>query len=318
MMAGKPKHEPNVRAALTIGPLLFHWPAAKRRDFLFRIADEAPVEAVYVGEVVCAKREPFFDPVAERAVDRLMRAGKRVLFSTLAQVTTALDRKAVARTCARGNGMVEANDASALGFLKGRPHAIGPFLNVYNAESLGVLARDGAVHVTVPPELPAQAVAVLARAADDLGVTVEVQAYGRIPLALSARCYHARAHGRIKDNCQFVCEGDADGLPLTTLDNQPAFAINGIQTLSYPYLNLMQEVRRLREVGVSAFRLSPHDTDMVAVARAFRDVLDGAREPAAALVDLQGDRTAAPFVNGFYHGTEGYRWIAAGGRPVSG
>ena len=38
-----------MRANLTIGPLLFHWPAERKRDFYFRIADEAPVDTVYLG-----------------------------------------------------------------------------------------------------------------------------------------------------------------------------------------------------------------------------------------------------------------------------
>ena len=31
------------RVALTLGPLFFHWPAERLRNFYFRIADEAPV-----------------------------------------------------------------------------------------------------------------------------------------------------------------------------------------------------------------------------------------------------------------------------------
>ena len=41
---------------LTMGPLLFHWAPDRIRDFYSRIADEAPVERVYLGEVVCGKR----------------------------------------------------------------------------------------------------------------------------------------------------------------------------------------------------------------------------------------------------------------------
>lgn len=44
---------------LTIGPIQFHWPASVWRDFYFRMADEAPVEKVYIGEVICSKRAPF-------------------------------------------------------------------------------------------------------------------------------------------------------------------------------------------------------------------------------------------------------------------
>ena len=42
------------RAALTLGPVLFNWSAERKRDFYFRMADDAPVDVVYVGEVVCS------------------------------------------------------------------------------------------------------------------------------------------------------------------------------------------------------------------------------------------------------------------------
>ena len=99
--------------------------------------------------------------------------------------------------------------------------------------------------------------------------------FGRQSLALSARCYHARAHGRTKDTCRFVCENDPDGLVLATLEGKPFLVANGVQTLSYEYLNLAQEIPALKAAGVSRYRLSPHSCDMVQVATAFRGVLDG-------------------------------------------
>nr|MDA8251874.1 U32 family peptidase [Rhodospirillales bacterium] len=71
---------------LTLGPLLFHWPRARRRDFYFRIADEAPVDCVHLGEVVCSKREPFAAPDIPEIAGRLQAAGKQVVLSTLALV----------------------------------------------------------------------------------------------------------------------------------------------------------------------------------------------------------------------------------------
>ena len=38
---------------LTLGPNLFNWQPDVWRDFYFRIADEASVDTVAVGEVVC-------------------------------------------------------------------------------------------------------------------------------------------------------------------------------------------------------------------------------------------------------------------------
>ena len=48
-------------AKLTLGPIPFHWEADRKLDFYARIADEAPVDTVYLGEVVCSKRSPFYD-----------------------------------------------------------------------------------------------------------------------------------------------------------------------------------------------------------------------------------------------------------------
>ena len=294
---------------ITIGPNLFHWPADKKRDFYFRIADEAPVDTVYIGEVVCSKRAPFFEKHYPEVADRLQKGGKSVVFSSLAEIMIKRERNMTEGLCALEDFPVEANDSAALYHLRGKPHHIGPFLNVYNEDTLTHLTLNGATHVTLPPELPASAIAVLGRKANVLDVTLEVQVYGRLPLAISARCYHARAHGRVKDNCQFVCEEDPDGMVLKTLADKPFLAVNGIQTLSYTCLNLMQELHDMKEMGISAFRLSPHNHDMVETAKLFRAVLDEALSAEEATAKLKKSGMDVPFANGFYHGAEGYKWV---------
>jgi collagenase-like PrtC family protease len=302
-----------MRADLTIGPILFHWPAERMRDFYFRIADEAPIDTVYLGEVVCSKRAPFFAPHYRDVTERLVRAGKTVVPSTLAEAMIKRERKMIAEMCGQEDFAVEANDNAALFHLRGKPHRVGPFVNVYSEDTLAFLAAKGATHITLPQELPAGALAVLGQAARKLGVGLEVQVHGRIPLALSARCYHARAHGRVKDNCQFVCEQDPDGMELKTLDGQPFLTVNGIQTLSYTCLNLAHELKQLGEMGIGAFRLSPHSGDMVETARIFRALADGEIQPEEATTRLGEIGPQVPFANGFFHKREGYQWI--GGTP---
>jgi len=294
---------------LTVGPLLFHWPVKRRLDFYARIADEAPVDRVYLGEVVCAKRDPAFRDHYAPVAERLRRAGKEVVFSSLAEIMIPQERRMTAALCAREDGLVEANDAAALYHLRGRSHAIGPFVNTYNEHSLGCLARRGARHFTLPPELPARAQPAMVAAARCFGVSLEVQVYGRVPLALSARCYHARAHGRVKDDCEFVCAEDPDGMALSTLIGQPFLAINGIQTLSYASLNLLDGLADMQALGIDAFRISPHSADTVAIAALFRAVLDGHVSPPEASRRLGALAGGLPFCNGFYHGTEGYKWL---------
>jgi collagenase-like PrtC family protease len=293
---------------LTLGPVLFNWQPETWRDFYFRIADEAPVSTVYLGEVVCFKRAPLFDDYREVVVARLKQAGKTVVHSTLAEVMSKQERKMIDDACADQTAMVEANDGSALLRLRGRPHHAGPFINVYNEHTVAVLAASGLCNVCLPTEMPASAIRALCPEAAKLGVSVEVQVFGRLPLALSARCYHARAHGRTKDSCQFICNEDPDGMLLRTLEDKPFLTVNGIQTMSHDYLNLIGELTELQDMGVSRFRLSPHSCDMVAVATIFRDALDrriDANEAAGRLDALEID---APFSNGFYHGKTGDSW----------
>ena len=129
-----------MRADLTIGPILFHWPAERMRDFYFRIADEAPVDTVYLGEVVCSKRAPFFAPHYRDVTERLVRAGKTVVLSTLAEAMIKRERKMIAEMCGQEDFAVEANDNAALFHLRGKPHRVGPFVNVYSEDTLAFLA----------------------------------------------------------------------------------------------------------------------------------------------------------------------------------
>ncbi len=300
----------NDMTKLTLGPVAYHWSAETRRDFYARIADECPVDDVYLGEVICSKRAPFHEPDLPATIERLERAGKRVILSTLAEVMLKRERKATEDLAAMDAPEIEINNAAGL-FARGRqPHRIGPFMNAYNEATIGWMAAQGATHVCLPSEMPASAIAVAARAARDLGLGVEVQVFGRISLAVSARCYHARAHGRTKDNCQFVCEEDSDGMPLRTRDDQPILRVNGIQTQSESYMDLLPETPRLVADGVSHLRLMPQAVDMVTVAQIFRDALDrrvSLPEADAHLAALTGD---AGLSNGFYHGEAGYRRIA--------
>ena len=300
----------DARVELTLGPNLFNWAPERWRDFYFRIADEAPVGTVYLGETICSKRAPLFADYYETVADRLRAAGKTVAHSTLGETASQVDRRLVSDVCERTSDLIEANDASAVFHLRGRPHCIGPLMNVYNEESLRFLARHGAQNICLPAELPMSAIEVLCAAAASAQVGIELQVFGRQSLALSARCYHARAHGRTKDTCRFVCENDPDGLVLSTLEHKPFLVANGVQTLSFEYLNLVREIPALKAAGVSRFRLSPHSCDMVEVASVCRGVLDEAISVSQALERLERLPLEAPFSNGFVHGRPGHQWTA--------
>lgn len=296
---------------LNLGPILFNWPVDKWRDFYARIADEAPVDTVYIGEVVCSKREPLFAKHYAEAVERLTRGGKKVVFSSLAQVAIKHDRKIVAEMCQRDDVIIEANDASALYALRGSEFHVGPFVNVYNEDAMTFLASLGAKHFCLTPELPAESLAVMASTAKKLGITTETQVYGRASLALSARCYHARAFGRVKDNCQYACEKDPNGMEMETLEGQKFLAVNGIQTMTLGCLNLAQEVPSLIKMGLTALRLSPQDVDMVKVAEIFTALISKKTSAEEATKNLAKLWPGTSFINGFHHKQAGHEWVDA-------
>jgi len=192
-------------AQLTLGPNLFNWAPEAWRDFYFRIADEAPIDTVYVGEVVCSKRTPFFAPVLPEVVERLLDSGKGVVISTLGLIMNRRELEQLRETAEDSDILIEANDIAAASLLRGQAYVIGPGVNVYNEGTMQVLAEQGAVRFCLPGELAADSIRVMAGAG--LAET-EVQVFGRLPLAISARCYHARQRGWEKDSCQYACADD--------------------------------------------------------------------------------------------------------------
>lgn len=293
---------------LSLGPVLFPWPAEAWRDFYLRIADEADVDTVHLGEVVCFKRAGLHAAMMEPVIGRLRAAGKEVVLSSLALIMNDAELDAVRALTARDDALIEANDMAACALLAGRPHAIGPYVNVYNEGTLAYLAGRGALRACLPFELPAASLKAMAAASP---IDLEVQVFGRVPLALSARCYAARARGLAKDECRIVCREDGDGLAVDTLDGAAFLAVNGTQTLSATCANLIAEVEALGAMGIRRLRLSPHAVDMVGVARVFRAVAENRLEVAEADAELAALAGGMAFANGFFHGAEGAAFVDA-------
>lgn len=293
---------------ITMGPVLYLWSGEKWRDFYYRIADCDHVDAVALGEVVCSKRNHFIQPHLPGVVDRLSAAGKSVALASLALVTQEREAAQIRRLAAEA-ALAEANDLSALRLLAGKPHLVGPFVNVYNGATARLLARRGATRICLGAELPASSMAAIIAGAPH--IEYEIIAFGRLPLAISARCAHARAKGHTKDNCQFVCGEEPDGLDVDTLDGQPFLTVNGVQTMSRHCQVLLADMPALARMGITHLRLSPQDCDMAAVAGIYADVRDGRRTAEEGLAALRGIYAAAPYSNGFLHGVAGMEWVAA-------
>ncbi|NOE27221.1 U32 family peptidase [Ruegeria sp. HKCCD6157] len=295
---------------LTVGPNQFFWPAETWAAFYDDLA-RSPVDRVVLGELVCSKRLPFHQDRIPTAISRLVEAGKEVALTSLALVTLKRERKLTAELAEMGV-MVEINDLTALAHLPGTcTFAAGPLVNVYNEGTLRWLAARGARRVCLPPELPIASVKTLAQAASDLGVAIEVWGHGRLPLAISGRCYHARLHGRSKDNCQFACEDDPDGLDVLTGDGKPFMAMNGVQTLSDSHACTDHQIDLLKQAGISALRLSPQSGGFLQLCELYRKRIDGDLPQGEVERALRGADPGIRLSDGFLTGSCGAEWSGA-------
>ncbi|SOC07771.1 ubiquinone anaerobic biosynthesis protein UbiV [Rhodobacter maris] len=292
---------------LTVGPNLFFWKAEDLRAF-YKALEAAPVARVAVGEVVCSKRMPFWEAEIPNIVAGLRAAGKEVALSTLGLVTLGRERNKTHDLFDLGLP-VEINDISALKHLpENTPFWVGPLVNVYNEGTLGYLARRGATRICLPPELPLASIATLAKAGKDAGVKVEVWGHGRLPLAISARCYHARLHDRAKDNCQFICGEDLDGREVDTLDGQAFLSVNGVQTLSAATGCAAYHTEALKDAGVDSLRLSPQTGDFVGLCAGYADRIAGNITAEALVAQLLPEAPGGRFADGFFAGPSGSDW----------
>jgi collagenase-like PrtC family protease len=290
---------------LALGPLLYYWPRRKVLDFYDEIAASGLIDIVYLGETVCSRRHELrLDDWFELAA-RLAGAGKEVVFSTQVLIESESELKTLHRIVAEAPFRIEANDMGAVRLLAAsgrRDWVAGPTLNIFNAASLALLIDAGAGRWVVAPEMAAAAMAEL-RAAMRVPIESEVFAYGRLPLAYSARCFTARHYNLQKDGCEFRCLGIEEGLVLRTREHEPFLTLNGIQTQSAQVYNLLAD---LPEAGNAAeiLRISPQSAYILDIAGFFREVLDGRGEAHAAFEASLALMSEAP-CNGFWHGRPG-------------
>jgi collagenase-like PrtC family protease len=106
-------------------------------------------------------------------------------------------------------------------------------------------------------------------------IEVEVFAYGRLPLAYSARCFTARSCNLPKDDCQYRCFDFPDGLMLKAQDDTSFLALNGIQTQSAHTFNLLSDLKRMQELGVDVVRISPQSNGTEQIVDLFYKCLTG-------------------------------------------
>lgn len=263
---------------LSLGPLQYFWPREHTLAF-YREAVTWPLDRIHLGETVCSKRRELGTRDWIALADELAASGKQIVLSTLALIEAESELGALRRIVDHSRFLIEANDLSAVQYCRqrGLPFVAGPTLNIYSAQALSLLIEDGLQRWVPGVEQGHDLIAEMRAAMGELGrrmPELEVIAWGRLPLAFSARCFTARALDLAKDDCGFRCIEHPDGLPLATREGERFLRINGIQVQGDEITDLAPEIGELRALGVDALRLYPQHDGMAEVVARFRSALD--------------------------------------------
>ena len=293
---------------LALGPVPYYWTRTAVLEY-YDAVRRAPVDIVYLGEVVCSRRHELRLADWLEIAAALEDAGKEAVLSTQALLESESDLKTLRRIAANGRFRVEANDYGAVRLMKERPGFVaGASLNIYNPETLRLLASAGATRWMPPAELSRTALAALQHERPD-GVETELFVYGRLPLAHSARCFTARHFNLQKDDCRFRCLDFPEGLLLRTAESRPLFMLNGVQIQSAAICNLVGDLPAMAELGIDVIRIDAAASRLEAVTGLVRRALESPSDAHAVAEAL--DRMNGESCDGYWYGRAGMEAVRA-------
>lgn len=297
---------------ISLGPLLYYWP----RDTVFKFYESiaaTPVDTVYLGETVCSRRHEMKLADWLTVAEQLQAAGKHVVLSTQVLIESGSDVSTMRKVTDNLQFMVEANDMGAVHSLQSNvphvPFVAGPHLNLYNLPALELIAKLGAKRWVAPLEMARDDLACMQQNRP-AALETEVFAYGRMPLAFSARCFTARHHNLPKDDCRFSCMHYPDGLLMQTKESQNFLVLNGIQTQSARVYNLITELNSLRALGIDMLRLSPQSQHTLSIIELFDAAINNKLAATDALQQMRALMPDEP-CNGYWHGKPGLEQMVA-------
>jgi putative protease len=286
-----------------------------------RASDLRPYDAVYLGNLYCAKYEGnLLERPAELgdAVREVREQGRRAYVTTYAaprgrdvdrlrRALEAAGRAGAVAAEVHGPGMARLVREE---FPELRLH-LGSFANVYTGAGALVYRALGAARIAPPTELPLEEITGLARAG---GIPVEVTVHGKVPLGVSESCLLLGCEAELGVGCPALCQQDV-------FLSRGDWVLKSVGTgvLSGRDTCLLEHLGRLIAEGHRHFRV-----EAVSETPAYRTRVGGVYREALARALAGGagvDRewwgllrahSRAGFCNGFAFGRSGLEYVAAG------
>ncbi|KGK00580.1 U32 family peptidase [Thalassotalea sp. ND16A] len=287
----------------SLGANQYYWPKATIAEF-YQQAATSNADIIYLGETVCSKRRELRQKDWLNLAQELAKTNKQIVLSTMALLEAPSEVMLLQKYCANGEFIIEANDVGAIEFCRQNKveFVCGQAINAYNAPALKRLVGMGMQRWVTPVELGRDWIKQTLDELDRQNLRdkfeVEIQAYGHLPLAYSARCFTARSENRSKDECQLCCINYPSGRLVDSQEDKQLFVLNGIQTMSGDCYNLSNDIASMKNL-IDVIRISPQAENTFTILDDFID-----REQHSEYRKLPANHS-----NGYWHEIAGMQTI---------
>ncbi len=284
----------------SLGAIQYYWPKQTVEEF-YQQAANSNADIIYLGETVCSKRRELREKDWLNVATELAKSGKQVVLSTMALLEAPSEVKILKKYCDNGDFLIEANDVGAIEICRANQveFVCGQAINIYNSPAVKRMLGMGMQRWVTPVELGKEWLAELLGELESQNLRdkfeVEIQAYGNLPLAYSARCFTARSENKSKDDCQLCCIKYPQGRVTTSQEDKQLFVINGIQTMSGDCFNLINDLASMENI-IDIIRISPQLENTFTIVDEF---IDRVQKPCY-------QKLPANHSNGYWHQLAGF------------